>query len=59
MAAPLQEVRKREATVRNSTPWLYVCFGKSLPKSGPEAFHPWTNPLSREGFLRSRAQLEI
>jgi len=22
-------------------------------------FDPWTNPLSREGFLRSRAQLEI
>jgi len=25
----------------------------------PAAVDPWTNPLSREGFLRSRAQLEI
>ncbi len=27
--------------------------------SATSAPDPWTNPLSREGFLRSRAQLEI
>ncbi len=28
-------------------------------RSASSVPEPWTNPLSREGFLRSRAQLEI
>ncbi len=33
-----------------------------LGRKQPQAWKPdapWTNPLSREGFLRGRAQLEI
>ena len=38
---------------------VLLLFGQLEPKSGLAALRPWTNPLSREGFLRGRAQLEI